>query len=276
MHHYSAHDQPAAEIAALSLGQMMRDGAWRLELAHDRPDHLLIWITRGQGVGLIDGARRGLGLHNALFVPARHLFALDLGRQVFGQVLVIPDGVVPSLPETLCHLRIRDVAAQAELTGMFDALAREQSGGRMMRQMAMRAHADLMAVWLHRQVAQSDARPRQSKAQRLTSRYCARLVTHFASGASLTEHATFLNVTPSHLTRVCKSEIGKTASTLLTERLLHAARRLLSDTDAPAKDIAQHLGFGSAAYFTRFIQQHTKTSPLQLRRKARSRAQSAV
>ena len=81
-------------------------------------------------------------------------------------------------------------------------------------------------------------------------------------------------MTPTHLTRVCKSEIGKTASALLAERLLHASRRLLADTDVPAKDIADHLGFGSAAYFSRFVQQHTHQSPIQLRRSMRPQMHS--
>lgn len=52
-----------------------------------------------------------------------------------------------------------------------------------------------------------------------------------------------------------------TAADLLTGRLLHEARRLLSDTNVPAQDIARHLGFGSAAYFSRFIQKHTGKPP---------------
>ena len=36
----------------------------------------------------------------------------------------------------------------------------------------------------------------------------------------------------------------------------------------PARNIAQHLGFGSAAYFTRFMQQHSGRSPSQLRKDA--------
>lgn len=272
---YIAHDPPARDIEVMSLAQLMRDGSWRLELAHDRPDHLMIWITRGQGIGLIDGTRRGLSLHNALFIPARTLFALELNRQVFGHAVVIPEGIAPSLPEGLHHLRIRDVTAQAELTGSFEALGREQAGNRPLKQAAMAAHVELMSIWLRRQIDHgADSLPRPTPAHKLSKAYCTRLVSHYASGASLTEHASYLNVTPTHLTRVCKSEIGKTASALLAERLLHASRRLLADTDVPAKDIADHLGFGSAAYFSRFVQQHTHQSPIQLRRSMRPQMHS--
>lgn len=264
----TAHDPPARAIEVMTLGQLARGGHWRLDLAHDRPDHLFVWITRGQGVGIIDGARRGLGINNAVFVPARHLLALDLGRQVFGQAIVIPPDAVPTLPDGPQHLRVRDVSAQAEITGLFDAIGREQAAGRPFQQDAIDALVHLIAIWTQRQIGDMTAPPRPTRAQTLARAYCARLVTHFHSGASLTEHASILNVTTTHLTRVCKAEIGKTASALLAERQLHAARRLLSDTKFPAKDIARHLGFGSAAYFTRFIQQHTGETPSHLRRPA--------
>jgi AraC family transcriptional activator of pobA len=40
---------------------------------------------------------------------------------------------------------------------------------------------------------------------------------------------------------------------------------LLEETKEPAQNIARFLGFGSAAYFTRFIQQHTGQTPSKLR-----------
>jgi len=81
-------------------------------------------------------------------------------------------------------------------------------------------------------------------------------------------YADELGVTSTHLTRAVKSATGKTAADLLTERVLHAGRSLLGETAQPAKDIARHLGFGSAAYFTRFIQHHTGLPPSKLRQGA--------
>ncbi|NIZ14546.1 helix-turn-helix domain-containing protein, partial [Phaeobacter sp. HF9A] len=49
---------------------------------------------------------------------------------------------------------------------------------------------------------------------------------------------------------------------------LHAARSLLIRTSLPMRDIADALGFGSAAYFTRFITQHTGETPSALRKMA--------
>lgn len=256
-----------ADIRLVTLAQLTQAGAWQLELAHDRAEHLLIWITKGQGVALADGARRGIGTHNALFIPARQLMTLEMMRNGFGQVLLIPPFTGLTLPQSVHHLRLRDAASQTELTALFEAMGREQNAARPLYHSAMRAYGELMAIWLRRHIDEGpDSRP--SAARRLVQAYCDRLVQDYASGAGMAEYAQALGVTPTHLTRVCKAETGRTAATLLTERLLHAARRLLVATDTPVQDIARHLGFGSAAYFTRFIQQHTGHSPTALRRAA--------
>ena len=83
----------------------------------------------------------------------------------------------------------------------------------------------------------------------------------YRSGDTMADYATDLAVTPTHLTRAVKAATGKTGSDLLTERILHEARRLLADTTEPAQRIASYLGIGSAAYFTRFIQHHTGATP---------------
>lgn len=261
-----------SDIQLHSVAQLAPDGGWQTELVHDRPYSVLIWLTRGQGVALLDGARHGIGLHNAIFIPARQLFSLELGRQVFGQVVVLPDSTDLVLPQKVHHLRIRDAASQTELATMLDAMGREQSTRRPMSQSATDAYARLVLIWLHRHLSDETIPPtKEPAAQTLVRKFCDLVVRDFATGASMADYALALNVTPTHLTRVCRAQCGKTAATILTERQLHAARTLLIATDAPVQDIAQHLGFGSAAYFTRFIQNHTKQSPSSLRRAARQK-----
>ena len=262
--HFAGTLRSPAEVRLSTLSQLAPAGSWQLELAHDREDHLLIWVTRGQGIVLLDGVRRGVGTHNALFVPARHLMALDLGRQGLAQVLLIPDGADLTLPDGVRHLRCREARAQSELTTLFEAMNREQSSDRPLKQSALDAYGQLAAIWLRRQLADHEPEP-DTPSRRLMRAYFSRIATQYATGATLADHAAALGVTPTHLTRVCKAETGHTAAGLLTERVLHAARQLLRDSDQPVRNIAGALGFGSAAYFTRFIQHHCGHPPTALR-----------
>lgn len=256
-------------IRLVSVAQLTRHGDWQLALAHDRASHLLFWMTRGQTVALVDGARRGIGVHNALFVPARHLFALEPARQSFGQALVIPEDEELTLPTQVHHLRIRDVAAQSELTVLLEALGREQSNHRSDAAAAMRCYAGLIAIWLQRQLFDGDhVPPKPDAASRLMRAYAAQIVGNFATGATMAEHAARLGVTPTHLSRVCKAQTGRTAADLLAERVLHAARSMLAESTLPIQDVARAVGIGSPAYFTRFLQRHTGYTPSALRRAA--------
>ena len=255
------------DLSLMTLAQLASAGPWQLSLVHDRAQHVLIWITRGQGVALLDGARRGFGAQNALFVPARHLMAIEPGRQCMGMALIIPGDSPLTLPQLPRHLRIRDPLAQSELTMLLEAQSREQQARRPLYRSASAAFADLAVIWLRRQIDLED-QPIQADtaAHRLSRRWCARLVTDYADPMSMADHAAALGVTPTHLTRVSRAQTGRTAARLLSERQLHAAHQLLITTRVPAHDIARHLGFGSAAYFTRFIKQHTGVTPTMLRR----------
>ena len=260
---------PPVEITTLA--QMTGPQDWRLALAHDRPQHLIIWITRGQGRLLLNGTRRGVGTHNAILIPARTLFSLDLGRQGMGQVALIPDGTEVRLPESPRQLRLRDVAAINEITGLFEQAQREASQARPLAQDALDAHVALISVWIRRQLALPDNLPaRMDAAARLTAAFCDGIVANYAQAMTMADHARDLGVTATHLSRACKAATGRTAAELLTERTLYAARISLTESDVAIQDVARHLGFGSAAYFTRFMQQHTGHTPSALRQSARS------
>jgi len=250
----------------MTLAQWSRGSPWRLELQHSDPCHAVIWITRGQGIGTIEGTRRGIGVHNALVIPAGCLFSLSLGAQGFGQVCLIPPGGPILMPDTPQHLRSRAVQAQSALTGILDAMPREQSASRPLAEEAMRAHAWLLTVWLRRaMIANETPDAPKTAARTLVRAFCALVERDYRTGRPMADYARVLGVTPTHLTRSCRKTCGLTAADILTQRTLHAARDLLETTRDPSQAIAAQLGFSSAAYFSRFIQHHTGQPPSRLR-----------
>ncbi|AUQ50172.1 putative transcriptional regulator, AraC family [Phaeobacter inhibens] len=260
------------EITVAPLSQLTPDGSWQVELAHDLTESLLIWITRGQGRVFLNGQQRGFGPNSAIFVPVGTLWSLELGRQCIGQVMTIPASTPMDFPESADTLRIPDAQDQAVINSMFQAMQAEQQDRPALWYRAMQAHGTLIAIHVRRlMAARNSTVSKPTAAQRLAQGYCGRIVECYAQHASMADHAAALNVTPTHLTRVCKSETGKTAGALLTERQLHAARSLLITSELPMRDIAATLGFGSAAYFTRFITQHTGETPSRLRKQARDK-----
>ena len=265
---------PTPSLQALSIQtpslqtitQLVGRQRWRIGLVHERPQNMLLWITQGAGHVLLDGQRHVLGAHTAVFVPARSLFSAQLEPDSVGIAVHLPEALPLRMPGMPRHLYITEAAVQNELSALLSLATREQTQNRPLCHDALEAHMALVSVWLRRQLAHEAHVPHPRCAgARLSQRFCQLVPHRFQSGQNVTDYASALGVTPTHLARSVKAATGKTASDILTQRLLHAARSLLADTQAPAYSIARHLGFGSAAYFTRFIQQHTGRSPSQLR-----------
>jgi AraC-like DNA-binding protein len=128
-------------------------------------------------------------------------------------------------------------------------------------------HAGLLAVWLERQVlAQGTSDNNDTAARRLSAAYAALVEKDFRSGRTVAEFAAELGVTPTHLTRSCKTACGHSAHDILSDRIFFEARRLLRESAMPIKDVAAGLGFHSAAYFTRAFQKVTSKTPTAFRR----------
>lgn len=257
----------------MTLAQWAGPARWTSELPHSHDSHSVLWITRGQGRCMLDGIRRGVGVHNAVIIPAGTLFSTDLARMGFGLVCAIPPSDAVPMPDSAQLLRLRDVHAQSELTTLLETMQRENKAQRPFLDEAMRAHAVLLGVWLRRSMIEQDPEPaRPSAAERLVRAYAALIERDHATGKPMAEFARALGVTPTHLTRTCRHCAGMSASQLLTQRILHAARSLLDGSDHPFNRIAAMLGFRSAAYFSRFVLHHTGQTPTQLRRAAHGAA----
>ncbi len=199
--------------------------------------------------------------------PRARFSPSTLGRRDLRRLSKAPLAPPDRLPQTALHLRVRDSLAQAELTAEMEAMQREISRERPLMQDALEAHVGLIAVWIARQQASgsSDA-PRDTAAQRLVKQFSRLVVRDFRTDLPMADYATALDVTPTHLTRVCRECCGKTAAEILTERRLYEARILLAAPDPTIQDVARDLGFHSPAYFTRFIHTHTGQTPSALRK----------
>lgn len=256
-----------SQLRLVAIPRLAAGGRWRVEAMRSISEPMLLWFTKGQGRITIAGVSRGYTAHNCIFIPAGVMHGFEVGPQVFGTAVFFGRDCDVPLPTTPQHLRIREVHVQQELNVMLDTIQREMNSDSPAHDRAVRHHLGLLGVWLERQIhrAPADA-TRPDATRRLVARYTALLERDFRSGMGVADFATALGVTPTHLTRCCKATCGRPASALLHDRLIFEARRLLTETKLPVGQIAQDLGFTSAAYFTRAFQHQVGKSPTAFRR----------
>ncbi len=262
-----APDLPLVRLVAIP--RLAQGGKWRVEAMRSYSTPLILWFTRGQGRITAGGVTRGYGPHNLIFLPPGTMHAFELNQHVHGTALFLPQGSDLPLPKKLTHLRIREAVPQGEMAVQIDTIQRELDGTKIARARAIRHHLGLLSVWLERQILAdggAEEAPRPKAAIRLARAYSDKVETDFRSGKSVADYAAELGVTPTHLTRVCQETCGRPASSLLHDRQLFEARRLLAETKLPVRDIAEALGYGSAAYFTRSFSARIGKTPSAFRR----------
>jgi len=257
------------EIRLIPFSRLSTTSRWRVEAMRSYSAPQLIWITRGQGRITMAGETRGYGAHNAIFVPAHVMHGFEMTSQIFGTAVLFAGVPGLDLPETSHHLRIREATRQAEITGLIERIDRELSAPQPGAGRAIRHYAGLLSVWLERRIAEEDAsETAKDSARRLAAGFAALVEREFRSDKSVSDYATALGVTSTHLTRVCNRSCGRSASEFLAERKISEAKRLLADTRAPVKQIAEALGYASAGYFARAFQTRTGESPTAFRKRA--------
>lgn len=257
---------PQNAVTIASLAPVQKGGDWALSLLHSAPQPRVVWITQGQARVIIGPRLYGVGVHTFLFLPAHQPISLSAAASLNGHVLALPTRTDCPWPIEPHLLRLRDATAQTDISGLIDALLREQRDARSNAPAAQTMLAGLIAIWLNRQITESpDAVSQSTASDRLIAAFLETLERNFTSGASLSAYAEQLDVSPTHLSRVCKAHLGVSGADLIAQRTLHAARTALETTKDPIQDVSKRFGFGSAAYFSRFIQAHTGHSPRNLR-----------
>ncbi|MGG5507770.1 MULTISPECIES: helix-turn-helix domain-containing protein [unclassified Myroides] len=81
-----------------------------------------------------------------------------------------------------------------------------------------------------------------------------------------TDFADMLDVHTNYLNFVVKQTLGKSTTTIIQERTLIEAQRLLKNSTLSVSEIAFSLGFEYATYFSSFVKKYTGYSPKQLRK----------
>lgn len=90
---------------------------------------------------------------------------------------------------------------------------------------------------------------------------------HFAEQKSITYYASLLGISSKHLNRIVQTVVQKTATDVITERVVLEAKRMLMYLDESLVEIAFRLGYEEYSYFVRVFRKNSGMTPTQFMRK---------
>ncbi len=96
----------------------------------------------------------------------------------------------------------------------------------------------------------------------------------FRKLTQVSQYAGELFLTPGHLNDIVRQITGKSAKSLIDERRILEARRLLYWSGNNVKSIAWELGFEDPAYFARYFKKHTGELPKNFQKRVKNQPQN--
>lgn len=99
----------------------------------------------------------------------------------------------------------------------------------------------------------------------IISKFLTLIDSHFKTERSVSFYAEKLNISANYLNIVCKKNLNVSASSLIQDRILLEAKRLLKVSEMSVKDIVYDLGFYDHASFSKFFKAQTGMTPSQFK-----------
>lgn len=252
-------------VFAAGISGSVRNISAQLRLDGANGYNKYIFVKKGSGKCMIDGITQGFGTNTVIYVPDRCPHHIDLGVNTQAHAIAIPvemDFNLPTEPVVLSLDTANDITTMMQ---MFDAAVQEFNSGNTAADMAIYSYTGLVTVNVTRLLAEKEAFTKSTAAQRLMRKFSYLVEDQFFTGKGLEHYARTLGVTSTHLTRVCQQLNDQSASQFIQDRIISEARRLLLISNRKIQDIAEDLGFRSAAYFTRFFSTRLGMSPKEFR-----------
>jgi AraC family transcriptional activator of pobA len=211
-------------------------------------------------------------VHGFRFRPGAEGWVLTFGESIFAddpdprtQALIEPLSLAPVLMQ---------LTEASEQTGLIDSMLEKmhaefnwpQLGRGAMFSWMIRIILVTVRRWQDENEAPVGTGTRKRREsfvkfrQLLESRYKAHwTVEHYADE---------LGLSAARLNRLCRAVAGRPAGSLIQDRLILEAQRLLVYTNATSSMVADELGFQDPAYFSRFFKRRTGVSPMAFRSEA--------
>jgi AraC family transcriptional activator of pobA len=247
---------------------------WKIEPHLHHALHQVIFVLRGRGVVLVEGARSQYRPPALVLMPAGAVHGFEFEPRTIGHVVSIAAELlremmqrepgVAALFAQPATLELQDGALRAtDLAQSVRMLAREFSRPEAGDGLALHGWLEVLLGNMLRLARDlpNPADPLVGQRGELMSRFGELVERRYRDNHSVTQFADALHVSESRLRNTCLAATGQSPIQLIHARVLLEAKRQLHYTNKSVREIAFALGFDDPAYFTRFFSRLAGVSP---------------
>lgn len=237
----------------------------RVPFPHRHDFYHLLFLERGSGWHEIDFSRHTVTPNQLFIMRPGEVHSWNLGAYTRGYVLeftrasLSKDKTTDELFSLLDELTSMILPAHPEcfrshLQLMHAEFSAAQSGFRLGLEY-------MLSAFLVKLVRLEAIRKKNKRASPLAERFLVLVEKKFQQEHKVEFYAKELKITPKALTQKISKILGVSAGTVIQERVLVEAKRMLSYTNQSVADIGYDLGYEDPNYFARFFRQHVGMAP---------------
>lgn len=232
----------------------------RVPFPHKHDFFHILHIERGSGWHEIDFQRFAVKPGAFFLVKPGEVHGWALGTGTRGTVLEFTQASLPAdgaWLETLSGLPSHAVFGnnEAALLGIMRLEFEEKRQGYRL------SLQHLLAAFLLAAARRGGVKVAGKAGRSLAERFQALVEKHFRGEHGVEFYARTLGIAPKALTRQASATLGRSAGTVIQERVLLEAKRLLAHGGLSVAEIAYELGYEDPNYFTRFFRKKAGLSP---------------
>ena len=232
--------------------------------------HQVLVLETGGGEALMDGKRIELSpmklvnvpagcVHGYNFIAGTKGWVVTLAAEVLDDVLSGAERLAPAINRSIV------VAANSEVLDLMGAIFSQFDSRAFARAHILQGLSAALIGMTARIIEEEGAHAGLEPGSARVRQFEKLLEQHFTDHWTVADYASALSISPTHLSRLCRSATGLPAARLIADRLVREARRLLVFTNLPVSTIAYELGFEDPAYFSRIFSRATGRSPRSFR-----------
>ncbi len=251
---------------------------WKFRQHQHHNLYQFFYIIEGGGYALIEGQKKALTDNIVIGVPPMTIHGFNFQPGTKGWVLTIPDVYLQNiLKDNLLLLEhisqkvvshCENISLQRDLQYLFTSISTEHAEMKSAHGLTLRCLATVLITKISRIHSHKENYPSKitSQKQILLREFQNLINIKFREWRSVAEYACELNITPTHLNRICRAILDISASELLYERSLLEAKRLLIYTSMTIAEISYELGYCDPAHFSKFFHNKINQKPTDFRK----------
>ena len=251
-----------------------------VKVPHRHDFYCLFLFTRGTGRHVIDFTAFEVTPGSVFFMSPAQVHTWQLSEDAEGYVVFFNAGfyLLNHAHRSLSEFpffayaatpHLPPAAGREEIAPLFVRLYEEYRGHAWRKEEVLGSYLNILLIKLADAYRRANAPFGSSHLLEQLRQLEGLIEKHYLEHRPVEDYAEWMHLSVKQLYTVCRTALRKSLGTLLQERLLLEAKRLLVHTDLTVAQVAARLNYADGSYFNRFFKKAAGLTPEQFRQQYR-------